>query len=252
VKYAVLVKLKVPYGISVYYPQASITAPTYPLPPPTTLVGALAYPYLRKSTNSEVEVIGSKLYSPARRLLNSVLYASAGAEGYFRFRDIERLFQTIYMRKEHWDKPEMFYTVGVRGVTYYLDENLYVLYIVSNPSLLNYVYGIVRLGRKESIVVVEDITAKELKDVVKAVDRGGFITSFYFPTRIAAYCPEGIAHVMPMPKLSEVNFTSTRSPETEEYCVPYKEIYSELKVGGAIISIDGFEIPIPKEVVENV
>jgi len=252
VRYAVLVKLKAPYGISVYQPQASTTAPTYPLPPPTTLVGALAYPYLRKSTNSEVEVIGGKLCSPAGRLLNKVLYASAGAEGYFRSRDIERIFQVIYMRREHWDKTEMFYTVGARGVTHYLDDDLYVFYIVSDSSLLDYIYGIVRLGRKESIVVVEDVTIEELEDVVKAVDKGGFTTSFYFPIKIVAYCPEGVAHVMSMPKLSEVNFTSTKLPETEEYCIPYKEIYSELKEGGAIISISKFEIPVPKEVIGNV
>jgi CRISPR-associated protein Cas5a/b/c len=250
--YAVLVKLKAPYGISVYQPQASTTAPTYTLPPPTTLIGALAYPYLRKSINLEVEVVGGKLYSPARRLLNKVIYASAGAGGYFRSRDIERIFQVIYMRKKHWDKSEMFYSVGVRGVTYYLNEDIYGLYIISDPSLLNYVYGIVRLGRKESIVIVEDVIIEKLENVVRAVDKGSFTTFFYFPTRVAAYCPEGNAYTLRMPKLSEVNFTSTKLPETEEYCIPYREIQSELKEGGALISIDGFDIPIPKEVIRSV
>jgi CRISPR-associated protein Cas5a/b/c len=251
VTYAVLIKLKAPYGISVYQPQASTTAPAYPLPPPTTLVGALAYPYLRKSISLEVDVIGEKLYSPARRLLGKVIYASAGAEGHFRSRDIERIFQVIYMRKEHWDKYEMFYSIGVRGVTYYLDENIYIFYIISDPSLLNYVYGIVRLGRKESIVVVEDVVIEKLENAIRINDKDSFDTFFYFPTRVAN-CPGETAYTSHMPKLSEINFTSIKSPETEEYCIPLKKIHSELKGGGALISIDEFEIPVPKEVIGGV
>lgn len=247
-RYAVLVKLKVPYGISVYYPQATTTAPAYPLPPPTTLVGALAYPYLRKISNSEVELVGGRPYSPARKLLGKVLYASAGAEGYSVSRDVERVFQAIYLRREYWGRAEMLYTIGVRGVIYYLDDNLYLLYVVSDRSLADYAYGIVRLGRKESIVTVEDVIIEKIEDVVKAVGRGSFKTIFYYPIRVATGCQEG-AYIVHMPKLSEVNFTSTKLPETEEYCVPRGVVASELREGGALVSIGELDIPVPREVV---
>lgn len=248
-RYAVLVKLKVPYGISVYYPQATTTAPAYPLPPPTTLIGALAYPYLRKTADSEVEIVGGKPYSLARRLLNKVLYTSAGSEGYSMSRDVERVLQAIYLRKDYWGRAEMLYTIGVRGVTYYLDDNLYILYIVSDRSLADYAYGIVRLGRKESMVTVEDVVVERVEDVVKAVGRGSFKTIFYYLTKVATGCQEERAYIIHMPKLSETNFTSTRLPETEEYCVPRGVVASELREGGALVSIDGLDIPIPREVV---
>lgn len=251
-RYAVLVKLKAPHGVSVYYPQASTTAPAYPLPPPTTLVGALAYPYLRKTMNIEVEVVGGKLYSPARRLLSKVLYASAGAEGYSISRDAERLFQAIYLRKGYWGRTEMLYTVGVRGVTHYLDDDLYLLYVVSDRLLADYAYGIVRLGRKESLVTVEEVYVERLEDVVKSVGRGSFTTFFYYPTRVAVHCPDDRAYAIHMPKLSEANFTSTRLPEAEEFCVPRGKVSSELREGGALILISGLEVPVPREVVVGV
>jgi len=252
VRYVVLVRLKAPYGVSVYYPQASTTAPAYPLPSPTTLVGALAYPYLRKTTNSEVEIVGGRPCSPARRLLGKVLYASAGAESYSVSRDVERLLQVIYLRKAHWGRAEMMYTVGVRGVTYYLNDDLYVLYVVSDRSLADYAYGIVRLGRKESLVTVEEVVVERLEDTVKSVGRGSFTTFFYYPTRVAVHCPDERAYAIHMPKLSEENFASTRLPETEEFCVPRGWVTSELREGGALISIGGLEVPVPREVVAGV
>ncbi len=249
-KYVVLVKLRAPGGVAVYYPQATTTAPIYPLPSPTTLLGALAYPYLRKNSGIEAVNIGGKLYSPAVKILEKVSYVAAGSEGYLPSREVERVHQVIYMRKQHWEKLDLYYSIGVRGNAHYLDDNLYLLYIVDDKGLADYAYGIVRVGRKEGLVVVDEVIVEEVNKTVKSIGKGIFRTLFYFPTKIAI-CPEGNALRMPMPILIKENFSEEAlAPVTEEYCIPrLGEVVSELKSPGALISVGGYNIPVPKEVV---
>ncbi|MEM1622675.1 MAG: type I-A CRISPR-associated protein Cas5a [Sulfolobales archaeon] len=246
-RYVVLVKVRAPAGVSVYHPLATTTAPCYPLPPPTTLAGALAYAYLRGKRSTELFEEEGNLYSPAVLVLSEIAYAAAGAEGWTLTRDSERVYQLVYQKKQRWGSLELAYTVGVRGNAYYLDDRLYIVYILANKKLIEYAYGIVRIGRKESLVSVDGVTVESLGRVVKSVGSGTFETYFYLPEEIAV-CTNH--EVISMPKLVKENFRRTTSPLMERYCVSkgLGTIRGELKGTGALIRIEDFDIPVPKQV----
>lgn len=247
-KYSVLVKVRASTGISVYYPLATTTAPSYPLPPPTTLAGALAYSYLRTVRSTELVEEASEVYSPTVLVLDEIAYTAAGAEGWALTRDTERVYQLIYQKKPRWSSLELAYTVGSRGTAYYLNDKLYILYILTNKKLVEYAYGITRIGRKENLVSVEDIAVEELSRTVKSVGSGTFESYFYLPEEIAI-CTNH--EIISLPELAKENFKRTVSSITDRYCVSrgLGAIRGQLKSAGALIRMEDFDIPIPRQVV---
>ncbi|MEM1639447.1 MAG: type I-A CRISPR-associated protein Cas5a [Desulfurococcaceae archaeon] len=245
--YVAFVELDVFSGLSVFYPYTSTSAPTYPLPPPTTLLGAVAYPYMRQYHVEDIEDA-----SAAVKLLNEIIYATAGCEGYVITRDVERVYQAIYQRKERWKEEfkDLWYTIAVRGVVRYLDDKLYAVYLSKNPDVLEYAYGITRIGRKEGVVVVKSVTISELNDVLV---HGGYNTSFetifYTPSSIVE-CEDATAVKIRMHKLAEANFKHTTKLEVEEYYVPrgFTKMKCRLLSNGALISVKDLYIAIPKQV----
>lgn len=247
-KYVALAKVRAPTGISIYYPLTTTSAPNYPLPPPTTLVGALAYPYLRTKIFVELVEDSENVYSPAILILDKVIYATAGAEGWTVSKDAERVYQLIYQRKDRWKSLEYAYSVGVRGSVYYLHDKLYLLYILTDKELTNYIYGITRIGRKESLVSIEDVIVEELEKTIKAVGSGTFETYFYLPEEIAT-CVN--SEIIALPKLTKENLGRATSPIVERYHLSkgLGPIRGNLKSSGALLEVDGFEIPVPKHLV---
>ncbi|MEM2354179.1 MAG: type I-A CRISPR-associated protein Cas5a [Desulfurococcaceae archaeon] len=186
--YVAFVELDVFSGLSIFYPYTSTSAPVHPLPPPTTLLGAIAYPYMRQYQVEDVE--GG---SAAAKFLDYIVYAVAGCKGYVITRDVERVYQAIYQRKERWKEEfkDLWYTIAVRGIVKYLEDKLYTLYLSKNPDVLKYAYGITRIGRKEGLVVVKSVTIKQLNEVlVHASYNTSFETLFYTPATIVE-CSEG-------------------------------------------------------------
>lgn len=206
-----LVRLEVVAGLSTSIPFATTSTPAYPLPPQTTLVGALAYPYLRKRMPSEVR----NEESPAIEMLDKIVYVSAGANGYSQSRVLERVFQLIYLRKQHWERKELSFTVGIRGLTTYLGNELLILYIAKDRDVLRYCHGITRIGSKESHVAVRHVVIGRVKDHL--VKMRSVETLFYTPKRLA-YCAN--ADEMYMPNLSPANFRKGTNPIVEAFYVP--------------------------------
>ncbi len=245
-KYAVLVKLRTPAGVSIYYPLATTTAPHYPLPPPTTVAGAIAYSYLRLRESSE---LAENNYSPTVKILDKLKYASAGAEGWTRSREVERIYQLPYQRKERWDELALAYTIGVRGSSHYANDTLYLFYVTTESSLPKYAYGITRVGRKENLVSVDAVYYEDLNKTIKAIGKGVFETYFYFPKEIAV---SANAEVISMPKLSKENFGRTTTPLLEDYYLSngLEPIRGELKSSGALVRIEDHEIPVPRTILD--
>lgn len=209
--YVALVRLQTPYPISVFVPLVTLSAPAYPLPPPTTLLGALAYVVFRE----DVDETGPK--SPAAKLLHVVTYTAAGATAYFPTRQAERVLQAPYLEARYRKNPAMLYSVGVRWS--YIYHDLKLLYVAKDREALERLWGLVRLGRKEGIVAVEDVKIAELKEASTATSRHHYVeTYFYAPTRLAQFCEE--SEKFTMPTLDERNFASTTTPIAEEFWIP--------------------------------
>jgi len=233
--YGVLVELDVFSEISVAPPLIAPSTTTLPAPPPTSLLGALAYPYLREKKIPEMIYVDGKLCSPAMELLNSVHYASAGYYARIEQKLLERVNQTFYLRRAHLGKVEMIWTVAQRGMVNYADDKLFLFFIISDQRLIGYAWGITRIGRKESIVIVRNITAKPLKDLVTNEREG--ITRFYAPKYIAEWC-EGSTEVE-MYILDTDNLCKAKTPKTEKFLIPnYDGMYCRASDKGVFLKID--------------
>jgi len=250
--YAMLVKFKIFSTISTFTPLVSTSADVYPLPPPTTLVGALSYPYV-KHKHGNIETYNGT--SSSIILLNKIVYASAGVplDAIFTIsKAIERTYQQVYMRKAHWKRLDMAYTISIRPVIY-IDE-IYGLYIIKEEALelVKYAYGIIRIGRKESLVSVNNVIIRPVNEIIVTNKR--CLTKFYFPLTIArSWGRENIdGAVYEMPVLNVDNF-SRSEPKLDKFVVPLpysiKPIDVVLNENGVIIKINGLYIPIPRGVI---
>jgi CRISPR-associated protein Cas5a/b/c len=216
-RYALLIKLDVFSGVSTGPPLIGPASPPLPAPPPSTLLGALAYPYLREQGVPEVVYVDGKPCSPAVKIIEKVHYASAGFYGRIEQRTLERVIQAFYLRKSHLSDVKMLWSIAQRGFTSYADDVLYLFYIVSDPELAKYAYGITRIGRKESIVVVRNVIVRPLEELISSERDGS--TIFYTPKNCAKLC-EG-SFEFKMSKLHKDNLCKTVKPEIlEEYYVP--------------------------------
>jgi CRISPR-associated protein Cas5a/b/c len=253
--YAVLAKTSAFGSLATFVPYSTVSANTYPLPPPTTLVGALAYAYLR--SRNDFRELASDGSSLASELLKSraVLYAVAGTDEPFTIiQTTERVYQHIYLRAEHRKRMDMAYTVGVRSGT--ILKNFYMFFIVSDSELAKYCYAITRVGRKESLVAVENV---EVTPLSKAVTEGRYCeTYFYFPMSIAEeYGPTDMWMQIDMPTLVQENFAK-RGIVTERFVVPKPFTLTRATVrlneSGVVLKVRSgskvFEIPVPRSVVE--
>lgn len=254
--YAVLAEVSTYSSIAVYMPYASISAGAYPLPPPTTIVGALSYAY-RRSLNDLRELMADGC-SPAVELVEKkkVLYAAAGILKPITIsKAVERLYQHVYLKKQHWKKPEMAYTVGVRPIV--TVDRLQIFLIVSDKDLARYCYGMTRLGRKESLIAVDNVVVVPVREALtqnRLCD-----TAFYFPRSIVKdYSPRDMWMEIDMPILHRDNY-SKRTTVLETYVVPkpYTGVKTtvELNDDGVALSIrtaDGrvAEVPVPRRVIE--
>lgn len=254
--YAVLAEVSTYNTISIYTPYVSISANTYLLPPPTTIVGALSYAYGRSLNN--LRELTENGYSQAVELIEKkkVLYAAAGiVKPITVSRTIEKLYQHIYLKKPHWKKPEMAYTIGVRPIV--TVDKLQILLVVSDKDLVRYCYGITRLGRKESLVAVDNVVSVPLREALTKIEFCE--TSFYFPRSIARdYSPRDLWIEVDVPVLHRDNYAK-RTVVSELYVLPkpynYAKATVHLNENGIALKIRTrdekiVEIPIPRQAIE--
>uniref|UniRef100_A0A7J2TCD2 Type I-A CRISPR-associated protein Cas5 n=1 Tax=Ignisphaera aggregans TaxID=334771 RepID=A0A7J2TCD2_9CREN len=247
--YFALIELQTFSPISISAPLTYLSSPVYPLPPPTTLIGALAYPILRESLN-ELE----QGCSTAKKLLEHVTYAVAGAGGYVMSRSIERMYNTIYQKPNRWaiDKKHeshpLRWSILVAGYVQYLNNSLYVLYISKDKNILRYVYGISRVGKKEGVVSVEKVLIDEVSKYIVRDPPSAIETIFYTPSYIAE-CQ--FARLYSMPMLHRNNFCRGLRPQLQDFYVPLELGRMVCRVLGdaAILNIEDLNIIIPESAV---
>lgn len=255
-KHVLLVEVAPHSPVSVFVPLSSAAAESFLLPPPTTLVGALAYAYLR--TQGSVKELEDGA-SAAARLLEKVDYAAAGVlNGYMVFRTVERVYQHPYLRSEHRREMGMAYTVAPRAAALY--NRLLLLYITRDRDLARYAYGITRVGRKEGLVSVLNVVCEEVGKVVSPSTACS--TTFYFPKSIADSL-SGPHEVQRLPVLSRRNFEkqvrTIEDLDREEFVVPKPPALSKLSVTlnkeGAVLRVETsvglVEVPVPRAAIEG-
>lgn len=135
-------------------------------PPPTTLIGALAYPFFRDERKEVIIGEDGKVKSTAdklREMLIGVAISSRGGLMYGPLFKINRLYHGVA------DSAVTSLPITVTYSEY--DLPVRVVYVFDDEKLANYTvndleraaWGITRLGSRESVVDVEDVKTSRVE-----------------------------------------------------------------------------------------
>jgi CRISPR-associated protein Cas5a/b/c len=207
------------WGFSVRYITESAGSQQYPVPPPSTLIGALAYGLSAVKGLPEFDYIqerrGEKLVSGAYRLRKAVLWATfsftSGNTAAVEYSDFIRSFRLIYQRgtRHTWDQKDMWFAVSASGKVYACNSAFKALYLFNSDELQNLrikledlihaSFSIVRIGSRESLVSIKKVTPSSSIEEVKAP----LETEYYFPLKLANSSNVNNYSVAVLPKLSD-------------------------------------------------
>ncbi len=238
------------------------------LPPPTTLIGALSYPLVRRGYVSDGGEMSKNFFSPAKELLDIVKHATFTLdEGYgYYFEDIN-VYVTLHFQGTQKDKatgierrylPKYRRGAILNGKIYAPSVNYTIIYILDENvarqrfgknwiTAIEYAgWNITRIGSKESIVSPKKVDIIEMEELTTSYVK----TSFYFPAHCAKEISEKSIYYRERfwkggfgrkdkPELVDYIIPGTRNPimrgdvwlELNEYCKAYR-------VGGEVVVVE--------------
>ena len=193
----VYTRLVFSWGFSVRPPTLSAGGPSLPLPPPSTLNGALAAGVARVLGWPEAYVAGRgrqlQVYSSAYTLARHLLAAGAWTPSLpVIHRDVTRYSTIPYQTPGNIKDPAQWYGVQNYGLTVAPAGELHAVLIyddavrmvgVDERILKVAAYSITRLGAKEALVSVEEVRVGSARET-----RGGE-TLLYAPASCLDYAP---------------------------------------------------------------
>ncbi|HID05376.1 MAG TPA: type I-A CRISPR-associated protein Cas5 [Aigarchaeota archaeon] len=168
-------------AFSVSYPGQTGAPTPVPLPPPTTLVGALSASIARVRREPETSIKGGSLSSRAVELLDAVKYATLGVRDRHAipFQDLSRFLMAPYQQRAY-----LHFSALAFGRVSAMLLRFSVLYFVDSgrsEDLAKMAWGILTLGNKESLVSVDEVEVLP----VEVVDADEAETIYYAPARLA-------------------------------------------------------------------
>ncbi len=206
---AIYVEYRYQSSFWVSEPLTTAHRPSYIVPPPTTLVGALSYGIARvlhskgRDSAGELEhgTKTSSTFKKLSRIIKHVFYTQL--EGYATLvEDITRFFQGPYIEAENVLNPNMRWGTKISSKIYLPLAKAAVIYVLSNDVekqiepeiLLQGAYSMKRIGSVESLIDVERV---ELIDVdEKPFDED--LQEAFIDQRIYFYMDVGSARLDPL------------------------------------------------------
>jgi len=196
------------WGYSVKKPLYTATQPSFKIPPPTALLGALAYSAsVIEGDYREIVKIGDDLGSKVLKYLDVcpwVTYRLLDHE--FRHvdtrvlaetKDIVRIIQSLGVRTEHIRVGSpMLWGIATYGKVFMPGSFIEALFMAKEEGLEKYVWGLTRLGTRESIISVSKAESVSF-EVVNGVDE--VETVYLFPKSLAMQV-RGEYDVIELPK----------------------------------------------------
>ncbi len=236
----VLVEGFLHWGFSVRVVSESAAAHPYLAPPPSTLIGALAYGLSVVKGFSECLEVDGGLYSSAvkaKELVRWAAFAYAAKGKVFGLpaphTDMVKVFRLPYQRgaRHTWDQKDMWFGACGHGKVYAPLMGFKILYLIdddrasgelSEHDIVKACYSICRLGSRESLVSVTNV---EVSRRIEELTRCPVKTRFYFPRRLVKSYREEQGIVISLPIPSHTMFAvKPQRPVTladhEDYVVP--------------------------------
>jgi len=209
--------------ITVRIPYAAYTSGSYPLPPPSTIKGALAYAYARHK--GIPEAVSHRALEEVGR---EVRYASAGYTGVIAFApQLERFYQAVYQKPERREQERFRWGAYHHGA-YFVYPRLLVFLVLRSEKMVPYAHAITRLGRKETLASVAKVVWGEPEILSEAQECHPF------------YYPEGVARVD-----TEV-YRFRIGEEAYELPIAHARINISPGEGGVIVRVGDYCAPAPR------
>ncbi len=217
------------WGYSIRAAFTSAASQPYPLPPPTTLVGALAAAYARIKKLPEVTVRNSELYSRVVDVLSDVVWATIRVARYaVMYSDMCKLARAHYLRATHRRDVSKWFGVSSLGKVY-TSSPFRIIYLVKRDTELPLeVLGrcIISLGSKEGLVHIKDVRVAEA-EVIK--EKHDIRTPYYTLRRLIVDYDESTGTIVKMPAYPppqsyyRVREVSGITRVHEDYVAPFME-----------------------------
>ena len=198
--YFLYVRAKLSWGFACRLVPFGKSRMTMKAPPPSTLLGALAYPLARSLDWSEVLLGDGKEVSGADRVRKFVVSAHAKLSSSLAVKaDINRVFWFDFQRKEVKTDAIALERVYASPATGAREGRMELIYIVK-PGLAEGVLGekwaslleaggwsLTRVGQKEGLISVEYVKLAE----ARVLEDNKVKTDFYFPLEACSSPPRG-------------------------------------------------------------
>jgi len=251
---AIKVHAKLHWGFSIRKPFFSASQPTFKVPPPSTLIGALsrAYAYLEKLPETLVERLGKRIdyYSTSVKLLTTCKWASLALidehllpkEGLVETQDIMRALIAPYLRRENiYPGSRMLYAPQAHGKVYFPDLDILITYLTDDAHadiLRRTAWGITAIGCKESIACVVDVKVLNL-----SIREDEIITTrFYFESDLSKGIVEGdyIEDYLTIPSRDHFKLASTKYT-LKAFIIPINNVRVRIDSEKAVVLHDGYD-----------
>lgn len=198
--YFLYVKAKVYWGFACRIIPFGKSRITLKMPPPSTLIGALAYPLARLKDWTEVVMERKVKLSGANRILNFISSAHAKMDFIPLVRgDLSRVYWYYVLRKEVKTDAVALEKVYVNPLPGKADSIIEMIYLIDQDKAektlgsewLNLLeacaWAISRIGQKEGMISVSDVRLSK----AGLIKDGEVMTRFYFPLEACSEMPVG-------------------------------------------------------------
>lgn len=267
--YAVRALLEFHWGYSVKRPLFSASQPALLVPPPTTLLGALARAAAYFHGWPETIQEGQALYSSARLLLEKIRWAAAALVderfvgpllGPAETRDLTRALIAPYQRADHaYPGSPMLFGVQPHGKVYAPSMRVAVFFLATDEKVGDYARCILSVGSKESVVSVDGVEVSE----VRVVGAHEVETCYYFPSDLGdvlqspgnAEKRRALRELLSIPDVSHYELARVKDLEANwrEFVVPLGRVRVRLasERAAAVLDPEGEVVVVPRWVVEG-
>ncbi len=256
---AVRVVAKLHWGFSVKHPFLSASQPSFIVPPYSTLIGALAYPWNLLRNGTEIVVEDGIFYSSVVGMLEIVPWVTFRLLDFdprwlIETRDLNRVLMAPYVRSDHvYPYSNNLWGVQAHGKVYAPGLTLEIVYLVRSgleDHVARAAWGLTRIGVKEALVSVQMVSLHATR---LERDAGVVETLYSFPLRLGEVEDSTGYLRVPLPSLTRERFALGRVQprvEVEDHVVPAGPVKVKPSPSARVVLVEGLGyILAPREVV---
>ena len=215
------------WGFSIRVPLQSAAGKSYPVPPPSTIIGALAKPYcvnnigysVNRDTSCTIDFIKHKILTGEVKWITYGLIKGAAVP----YSDISRELRSPYKQSSKRSISDAF-GVAAFGKTYSPSSEFIIIIILGDSAVdsdwVKLSWQITSIGSKESLITITNVGINAVNESVSEFKR--VVT--YFPT-LCIKSTQGLYGIEEVELTIFNKYNLTSSLNTLTQALPYSELF---------------------------